>query len=75
MRNHEIEALERHLGVDAKCPQCRQFGELVSHAKALRGFVVDLADHYDTPGPSPEKTAEHYQLVERARLLRAQIQP
>ena len=38
---------------------------------ALGAFVVAIADHYDAPGPSPEKTAEHYQLAQRARLLRA----
>lgn len=38
---------------------------------ALGAFVVAIADHFDAPGPSPEKTAEHYQLAQRARLLRA----
>lgn len=39
----------------------------------LCGFVVAIADHYDSHGPSPAKTAEHYQLAHRARLLRAMV--
>ncbi|MFG0501103.1 hypothetical protein ACF8GD_00350 [Pseudomonas putida] len=39
----------------------------------LYAFVVTLADHYDAPGPSPTKTAQHYQLAERARQLRAEV--
>lgn len=44
----------------------KQFGDLCA-------FVVAIADHYDSHGPSPEKTAEHYQLAHRARLLRAMV--
>lgn len=40
---------------------------------AMSAFVVAIADHYDAPGPSPEKTAEHYQLAQRARTLRAMV--
>nr|DAY63727.1 MAG TPA: hypothetical protein [Caudoviricetes sp.] len=39
----------------------------------LYAFVITLADHYDAPGPSPTKTAQHYQLAERARQLRAEV--
>lgn len=39
----------------------------------LGAFVVALADHFDAPGPSPEKTAAHYQLAQRARTLRAMV--
>ena len=39
----------------------------------MKAFIVALADHYDAPGPSPEKTAEHYQLASQARLYRAMI--
>lgn len=39
----------------------------------MQAFIVALADHYDAPGPSPEKTAEHYQMAEKARLYRAMI--
>jgi hypothetical protein len=40
---------------------------------ALSAFVVAIADHFDAPGPSPDKTAEHYQLARRARVLRSMI--
>lgn len=40
---------------------------------AMSAFVVAIADHYDAPGPSPDKTAEHYQLARRARMLRAMV--
>ena len=39
----------------------------------LYAFVITLADHYDAPGPSPTKTAQHYQLAARARQLRAEV--
>lgn len=39
----------------------------------LYAFVINLADHYDAPGPSPFKTAQHYQMAERARRLRAEV--
>ncbi|MFV7465706.1 hypothetical protein [Pseudomonas shirazica] len=38
----------------------------------LYAFAVTLADHYDAP-PSHLKTAQHYQLAERARQLRAEV--
>lgn len=40
---------------------------------ALTTFAVAMADHYDTPVTTPEKTAEHYQLADRARTLRAMV--
>lgn len=36
-------------------------------------FIVAVADHFDAPGPSNEKTAEYYQLASQARLYRAMI--
>lgn len=36
-------------------------------------FIVAIADHFDAPGPSNEKTAEYYQLASQARLYRAMI--
>ena len=36
-------------------------------------FIVAVADHFDAPGPSNEKTAEYYQLARQARLYRAMI--
>ncbi|MCE0923314.1 hypothetical protein LU673_25405 [Pseudomonas alloputida] len=38
----------------------------------LYAFAVTLADHYDAP-PSNLKTAQHYQMAERARQLRAEV--
>lgn len=36
-------------------------------------FIVAVADHFDAPGPSNEKTAAYYQLASQARLYRAMI--
>lgn len=38
----------------------------------LYAFAITLADHYDAP-PSHFKTAQHYQMAERARQLRAEV--
>lgn len=35
----------------------------------LRAFAVKAIKHLTTPGPSPEKTAEYFQLSGEARLL------
>lgn len=35
----------------------------------LRAFLKKLVEHLDSPGPSPEKTAEYYQLAAEARAL------
>lgn len=42
---------------------------LLPHVRELYGFIGALVDHLDSPGPSPEKTAEHYQIAARARKL------
>lgn len=48
---------------------------LLQHTHELRGFLSELVEHFDRPGPSPEKTAEHYQLVAKARQLRRTFNP
>lgn len=50
-------------------------GKLLRHCLQLRGFLVQLVDHLDSPGPSPEKTAEYYQLAAEARRLRHTLNP
>ena len=49
--------------------------ELIEHTKELRAFVLVLTDYLAMPGPTAEKTAEHYQVVARAVELRNKIQP
>jgi len=49
--------------------------ELIEHTKELRAFVLALTDYLAMPGPTPEKIAEHYQMVRRANELRNKIQP
>lgn len=49
--------------------------KLLGHCLELRGFLIKLVDHLDSPGPSPEKTAEHYQLAAEARRLRHTFNP
>lgn len=49
--------------------------ELIEHTKELRAFVLVLTDYLAMPGPTAEKTAEHYQMVALANQLRNKIQP
>lgn len=42
---------------------------LLKHVRELQEFVSDLAEHLNRPGPSPEKTAEYYQVAARTREL------
>lgn len=49
--------------------------ELIEHTKELRAFVLVLTDYLAMPGPTAEKTAEHYQIVRRANEMRNKISP
>lgn len=70
MRSDEIKRLEAHLLQEQpRCTECQAIRRLVSHTADLQAFVLLLADHYASPGPSPEKTAEHYQLKSRIKAL------
>ncbi|MBA1195268.1 hypothetical protein G7007_20810 [Pseudomonas entomophila] len=42
---------------------------LLLHVRELQGFISDLVEHLDRPGPCPEKTAEYYQVAAQARAL------
>lgn len=76
MRIDEIARLEAHLlQVQPRCTECQAIRRLVSHTAALQTFVLDLTGHHATPGPSPEKTAEHYQLLSRAKSLASEFEP
>lgn len=50
-------------------------GKLLKQYLEQRAFLIQLVDHLDRPGPSPEKTAEHYQLAAEARRLRRTLHP
>lgn len=70
MRSDEIARLEAHLLQEqSRCTECQAIRRLVSHTADLQAFVLALADHHAAPGPSPEKTAAHYQLLSRAKAL------
>jgi hypothetical protein len=70
MRSDEIDRLEAHLlHEQPHCTECQAIRRLVSHTASLQKFVLALADHHKSPGPSPEKTAEHYQLMSRIEAL------
>lgn len=74
MKNVEIEELIDHLAkTQPDCHACLKVRDLGLQAIELQAFIVDLTNHYASPGPTPEKTAEHYQLVHRAKALRALI--
>lgn len=70
MRSDEIARLEAHLLQEQpRCTECQAIRRLVSHTADLQAFVLALADHHAVPGPSPAKTAEHYQLLSRIKAL------
>lgn len=52
-----------------------QAARLLAHAVELRAYLTKLVDHLDSPGPSPDKTAEYYQLAAEARRLRQTFNP
>lgn len=49
--------------------------KMLEHCLELRAFLADLVQHLDSPGPSPEKTADYYQLAARARRLGQTLNP
>lgn len=61
----ELAELGERFGADDPLP-----ARLLQHVRELRGFLIELVEHLDSPGPSPEKTAEHYQITAKARRLR-----
>lgn len=76
MHPKEIESLASHVCEFAGgCSACESVKVLARHALQLQAFLADLVDHHATPGPTPEKTAAHYQLTARAQALRAHFDP
>ncbi|NKF30433.1 hypothetical protein HER21_28605 [Pseudomonas sp. BGM005] len=70
MHAADIARLEAHvLQGSPGCAQCQPISRLTGHVLELQKFVIDLAAHHAAPGPTPEKLAEHYQLVARAKTL------
>lgn len=73
MQNADIEELASHLlKTNPGCSVCLRARDVLLHTQTLQTFVGDLAKHHARPG-SPEKTAEHYQIVHRAKSLNALI--
>lgn len=70
MKPIELADLDERFGPDDPLA-----ARLLDHAVELRGFLIKLVDHLDSPGPSPEKTAEYYQLAAEARRLRHTFNP
>jgi hypothetical protein len=74
MTPERVELVARLMGPYGNFPEYRPAMELVEHVRDLQAFVLDMAAHMDSP-PSPDKTAEHYQLRARLKALREQIAP
>lgn len=71
MKNAEIAELASHLlKTNPGCSVCLRAMDVLRHTQTLQTFVGDLVKHHTSPG-SPEKTAEHYQIVHRAKALTA----
>lgn len=74
MTNEEIDRLVHDLNRlhVMGCPAYKPAAKALIQMKAYQEFVSDLVKHHQSPG-SPEKTAEHYQIVHRAKALKALI--
>lgn len=74
MKADEVDMIERYFGPYANLPEYKPAMRLIAHCRELQAFVFDLNEHYARKG-GPEKTAEHFQLVQRCKALRAAIGP
>ena len=75
MTPQALAQVEAYFGPYAAQDEFKPALELIEHTKELRAFVLVLTDYLAMPGPTAEKTAEHYQMVRRANELRNKIQP
>ena len=75
MTPQALEQVEAYFGPYAGQDEFKPALELIEHTKELRAFVLVLTDYLAMPGPTPEKTAEHYQIVRLANELRNKIRP
>lgn len=75
MTPEALQKVEDYLGPYTGQDDFKPALELIEHTKELRAFVLVLTDYLAMPGPTPEKIAEHYQMVRRANELRNKIQP
>lgn len=75
MTPQALEQVEAYFGPYQHQEEFKPAMALIEHTKELRAFVLVLADYLAMPGPTPEKIAEHYQMVRRANELRNKIQP
>jgi len=49
--------------------------QTVAETAELRAFAIKAIAHLSSPGPSPEKTAEYFQLTNEARRLQQVLKP
>lgn len=75
MTNEQLAQVEDYFGPYKHQAEFKPVIELIEHTKELRAFVLVLTDYLAMPGPTAEKTAEHYQVVRKANELRNKIQP
>lgn len=61
--------------LDPAAPGYRSALDLFQHVTELRALATALTDYLDMPGPTPEKTAEYYQLAQRARAMQLAMTP
>ncbi|MCI8212600.1 hypothetical protein AUC61_24005 [Pseudomonas sp. S25] len=72
MTQQELDAAEFDV---AFCMDKEPLKNLLEHTKELRAFVLILTDYHAMPGPTAEKTAQHYDVVRRAIELRDKMHP
>lgn len=75
MTHEQLAKVENYFGPYKQQAEFKPAMELIEHTKELRAFVLVLTDYLAMPGPTAEKTAEHYQVVRKANELRNKIQP
>lgn len=75
MTHADLKKIEDYFGPYSGQDTFKPAMDLIEHTKELRAFVLVLTDYLAMPGPTPEKIAEHYQMVRRANELRNKIQP
>jgi len=75
MTPQAMEKVEAYFGPYAGQEEFKPAMDLIEHTKELRAFVLVLTDYLAMPGPTAEKTAEHYHVVRLANEMRNKIHP
>lgn len=73
MTPEALAKVEAYFGPYAGQEEFKPALELIEHTKELRAFVLVVSSYHAMPGPTPEKTAEYFHVVARAKELQNKI--